>query len=186
MKTKTLELANEWGLDVVEITQGTNGYPEGLYKALKGFDYFENAEDFAEQVGGEVVLISKRDGHQFWKNNGRAYGGIQRASFINESKYEIFTDEGDFEEWCCQEVEYQMQCGFNLFDMKDTLETMCDTYDEIYGRCSDEMIVVDISDYTCESVEKVVTEIHDNDVTMYAIAVVDNDIDGYEAEGEDE
>ena len=59
MKTKTLDLAEDWGLEIVEVTKGKNGYPEGLYKAIVGFDYFKNAEDFAKQVNGEVVFLSR-------------------------------------------------------------------------------------------------------------------------------
>lgn len=93
MKTRTLDLAYEWGLNIVEVTQGTNGYPKGLYKAIVGFDYFENAEDFAEQVSGEVVLLSRRDGHALYTNNGRVYEGIERAKFIDEDRYEVFESE---------------------------------------------------------------------------------------------
>ena len=72
MKTRTLDLALEWGLDTAEeVTQGMNGYPSGLYKAISGFESFEDAERFADEVKGEVVLLTKRDGHQFWSNNGR-------------------------------------------------------------------------------------------------------------------
>lgn len=186
MKTRTLDLAYEWGLDIVEVTQGMNGYPEGLYKAVKGFDYFEDAESFADEICGEVVLLTKRDGHQFWTNKGRAYEGIDREKFINDSRYEIFTDEERFEDWCCDEIDSIMQGGFNLFDLKNTLHIMCHTYDEIYSRCSNEIILVDKVDYTCEAVEKEATEIHDEDVTTYAIAVVDHKTDEDETNEEEE
>ena len=185
MKEKTLNLAQEWGLDEVTITQGRNGYPEGLYKALIGFDYFENAEDFAEQVGGEVVLLTKRDGHQFWEKRGRAYEGIERAKFIDEDRYDVFSSELDFEEWCVGEIEHRMNMGFDLFEFKDMIEQMCDTYEDIRTRWRDEIAIVDTRDYTCETTEEYVTKIHDNDVTTYAIAVIDGDSEEETEEEED-
>ena len=182
MRTKTLELANEWGLDIIEITQGMNGYPEGTYKALKGFDTFEDAESFADEICGEVILVARRDGHSFWQNKGCAYEGIDRSEFINDSSYEVFTDEGEFEDWCCDEIECIMQGGFNLFEMKGAIEQMCDTYDEIWRKNNSEMVLVDRSDYTCEVVDKEVTELHDDDVTTYAIAVIEKELEENEEE----
>ena len=180
MKEKTLDLAYEWGLNIVEVTQGVNGYPEGLYKAIIGFDFFENAEDFAEQIGGEVVLLSRRDGHALYTNRGRAYEGIERAKFIDENRCEVFDSELDFEEWCVGEIEHRMNMGINLFEFRDMIDQMCDTYDDINGRCRDEIAIVDTRDYTCETVEKYVTEIHDEDVTTYVIAVIDYEIEDKE------
>lgn len=186
MKTRTLVLAYEWGLDVVEITQGVNGYPKGLYKAIAGFDYFENAEDFAEQVNGDVVLLSRRDGHALYTNNGRAYEGIERTKYIDDDKYEVFEDELDFEEWCVGEIDHRMDMGFNLFEFRDMIDQMCDTYEDIRTRCSDEIAIVDTRDYSCVTTEKYVTEIHDDDVTKYMIAVVDYETDEDETNEEEE
>lgn len=178
MKKRTLDLAEDWGLDIVEVTKGKNGYPEGLYKAIVGFDCFENAEDFAEQVNGEVVLLSRRDGHQLWTNKGRAYEGIESAKFIDEDRYEVFESELDFEEWCCEEIDSQMRGGFNLFDLKDKINQMCDTYDDIRTKGRDEIAIVDIKDYTCDTTDKYVCFIYDGDVTRYMIAVIDHETDG--------
>lgn len=185
MKTRTFDLADDFGLDIVEVTKGKNGYPEGLYKAIVGFDYFENAEDFAEQVNGEVVLLSRRDGHALYTNNGRAYDGIESAKFIDEDRYEVFESELDFEEWCYKEIEWHMNSGFNLFDLRDKIDQMCDTYDEIRTRGRDEIAIVDIKDYSCETTDKYVCSIHDDDVTTYMIAVIDHETDEDKTNEED-
>lgn len=186
MKTRTLDLAYDWGLDIVEVTKGKNGYPEGLYKAIVGFDYFESAEDFAKQVNGEVVFLSRRDGHQLWTNEGRAYNGIELEMFIDEDRYEVFESELDFKEWCCEEIEWQMNGGFNLFDLRDKIDQMCETYEEIRTKGSYEIAIVDIKDYTCETTDKYVCAIHDDDdVTTYMIAVVDHETDEDETNKEE-
>ena len=66
-----MEIAYERGLEVVETTQGMNGYPWGLGKAVIGFETFEEAQEVARESGGEVVDLSRRDGWQFWKNTGK-------------------------------------------------------------------------------------------------------------------
>ena len=185
MKTRTLDLASDWCLDFVEITEGMNGSPKNLHKALTGFDIFEDAEYFADEVNGEVVLLSRRDGHHFWKCHGRAFDGIERAKLIDEERYKAFESELDFEEWCCKEIEWQMNSGFNLFDLRNKIDQMCDTYDEICTKGSYEIAIVDIKDYTCETTDKYVCAIHDDDVTTYMIAVVDHETDEDETNEED-
>ena len=185
MKSRTLDLAHDWGLDIVEVTKGKNGYPEGLYKAIVGFDYFENAEDFAEQVNGEVVLLSKRNGHHLWTNKGRAYEGIEMANLIDENRYKAFENEIDFEEWCCSEIEWHINSGFNLFDLRDKIDQLCETYDEIRTKGRNEISIVDIKDYSCEISDMYVTSIHDDDVTTYMIAVVDHETDEDETNKEE-
>ena len=60
MKKFTEERAYEDGLELVTITQEMNGYPSGLYKAVSGFESFEDAECFADDINGEVVLLLKQ------------------------------------------------------------------------------------------------------------------------------
>ena len=186
MKTRTLDLAYEWGLNIVEVTQGVNGYPKGLYKAIAGFDYFEDAENFAEQVNGEVVLLSRRDGHQFWVNHGRQYEPLERAKYLDEDEDIVFTDEGEFESWCVGEIDHYMDGGVNLCDLRDMLDTMVDTYEEIVQRREDEVVVVDKRDFAAVSLHKYVTRIHDDDVTTYMLAVVDHETDEDEIEEDEE
>lgn len=175
MKEKTLELAQEWGLDEVTITQGMNGYPEGLYKAWIGFDYFEDAEAFADHIGGEVILLTKRDGHLLWVNNGRAYEGIDRAKFIDENKVEMFSNIDSFESWAMSEVESMVEMGDHLQDLRNACIGLCNISDDIYEMRDHEMCIVTKSNYDYEIVDRYVTRLHDDDVTTYAIAVIDGD-----------
>lgn len=185
MKTRTLDLASDWGLDFVEITEGMNGSPKNLHKALTGFDTFEDAECFADEVNGEVVLLSRRDGHHFWKCSGRAFDGIEREHYVDEEHYEIFKDEYDFEYWASQKISSKIGMGDNIFDLRNALTTMCKTYKEISDMCGGQIAIVDKSDYTCEIENEYVTKIHDDDVTTYMIAVVDHEKDEDETNEEE-
>lgn len=177
MKTRTEERAYEDGLELVTITQGMNGYPSGLYKAVSGFESFEDAEDFAKQVHGEVVLLTKRDGHQLWSNNGRQYEPLERVDYIDEESHIAFIDEDNFEYWALNELKAKLEMEDNLFDIRGAINEMCTTYNEIANRCGREIIIVDKKDFTCERVSEHVAIIHDDDVTTYMIAVVDHEND---------
>ena len=102
MKTRTEDLAYENGLELVEVTQGMNGYPSGLYKAVAGFESFEDAEDFAKDVNGEMVDLCKRDGHQFWSNCGRVWQEWKLTAEDYGDDYECVTD---WEDWWEDEKE---------------------------------------------------------------------------------
>ena len=186
MKTRTEERAYEDGLELVTITQGMNGYPSGLYKAVGGFESFEDAEDFAKEVKGEVVLLTKRDGHQFWTNNGRQYEPLERVDYIDEESYIAFIDEDNFEYWALDELKAKLEMEDNLFDLRSAINEMCSTYNEIANRCGGEITIVDKKEFTCERVSEFVTRIHDDDVTTYMLAVVDHETDEDERKEDDE
>lgn len=186
MKTRTENLASEWGLDFVEITEGMNGSPKNLHKALMGFDTFEDAECFAREVCGDVVLLTKRDGHQFWSNRGSAFNGIERCKFINESHEEFFSNIESFESWAIEEIEAKIGEGENIYDIKNASTIFCEIGDAIYEMREWEICIVNKGDYDFEIVNSECTRIHDDDVTTYAIAVVDHETDEDEANEEEE
>ena len=74
----------------------------------------------------------------------------------------------------------------NIFDLRDAINEMCGTYNEIANRCGGDITIVDKKDFTCERVSEYVTIIHDDDVTTYMLAVVDHETDEDEIEEEDE
>ena len=177
MKTMTEERAYEEGLELVTITQGVNGYPSGLYKAVSGFESFEDAEDFAKEVNGEVMLLSRRDGYQFWSNNGRQYEPLERAKFIDENDEIVFENGGSFEDWAQDEIRQMVEQHCSLVDLKAALIEMCATSFAIYESDATEVAVVNTLNYTCDITPKYATDIHDDDVTTYMIAVVDHETD---------
>lgn len=185
MKTRTLDLAYEWGIDVVEVTRGMNGYPKGLYRAIAGFDTYEDAKIFADEIGGEVVLLSRRDGHQLWTNNGRAYEGIEKAKYINEEEYKVFKKALDFESWAKEDIEEMLKIGEDVFSIRDTLDSICEIYEEINDMSEDSIALVGY-DYSYYIEDEYVATLHDDDVTTYMIAVVDYETDEDEVKEEDE
>ena len=63
------EIAQKEGLEVVTTTSERSGYPRCLTDALIGFNSFDQAVALAVIYNMTVVILHKRDGHQFWYNN---------------------------------------------------------------------------------------------------------------------
>lgn len=65
------ELAEQYNLDYIETTTGSNGYPQNLQFAITGFDSFEKAQELADMYNLRIESFEKRDGWQLWsrRNN---------------------------------------------------------------------------------------------------------------------
>ena len=95
-KLEDLEIyARKQGYDVVQVTDGLNGYPRNLHYAAIGFEDIEEAEKLAKATGGEVVTLRRRDGHQFYTEEGWTYKPFDLISIFSEfdSIAGIFTKE---------------------------------------------------------------------------------------------
>lgn len=77
------DIAQENGLQVVEITEGANGFPKNLTKAVTGFDSFEEAEKLAQETGTEVVELTKMLGWDLWTNEGTRFSPLR----LSEDEY---------------------------------------------------------------------------------------------------
>lgn len=61
---------HKYGARIIQITDGMNGYPRNLHYGLVGFDNFKDAEAAASEVGGEVRSLRRREGWQFYEDEG--------------------------------------------------------------------------------------------------------------------
>ena len=80
-------IADEQELTTAEVTQGTNGYPRGLYDVVLLNDSklsFEQMEKLAEKYGVQVVSLKQKAGWQFWENEGTAFDLYDYADFIEQ------------------------------------------------------------------------------------------------------
>ena len=60
-------IAEQNGLDVVNTTEGRNGYPIGIMPMLKGFESFEQFQTIASQYPNlNHFKLEKKDGWQLW------------------------------------------------------------------------------------------------------------------------
>lgn len=175
------EYADDHCLELVTTTEGTNGYPKNLKKVVTGFDTFEDALQCAREIEGEVCLISKRDGHQFWVNNGRTYEPIE----INEkwfSDNDVVIRGIPASDWW--KDEFQMlkdtllteddDCPSpkELIEIIQTFQTYSKLYDMIESLDENQQIYYEKGfPQNAEIVPICTMRYHDFDVHEYAIAV---------------
>lgn len=173
MKEITEKMVTEWGLGIVQVTQGMNGYPKGLYGAVVGFDCFDDALGFADHIGGEVVILSKRDGHDFWSNNGNIYAPIILNGDWFGDDVELVEPDGIDAWWSGKlyDIKYMEWCN------PAELCAYVMGVEEIYSNLKE------LGDNEQLKIENDVVEVipiecmhyHDNDVTDYMVAVIDKE-----------
>lgn len=141
----------------VEVTDGANGYPENLQKAVIGFSDFEEAEEFAAKVEGEIVMLHKRDGWQFWEGQGKEIEPIQvyKKDFGDDfNKYFPTITESEFAEWTASFLSENY--AESLEDMKKYLDERIELWEKIQDLEDDEFLVAEndtvvFDTYKCEA-----------------------------------
>ena len=152
----------------IEITTGRNGYPENLKFAFTDFETYEQAESFAKEYNGDVVLVQQRAGWQFWEEVDTICCPISVAEAYGE--FDIYDKESVAQE--IKELAKMQREGEG--DFAD-IRAM---WREYYNSMNDDEVVI----YDCANgdiLDKVkniddVTSFTDYDVMYYKIAVVDS------------
>lgn len=165
------EIIEEKGLGYVEVACGRNRYPRGVRKAAV-FDTQTEAEKFARENGGEVVLLRKRDGWQFY----RRLDNISLPYRFGVSDYSRSEDDILFEIRSADDINDALTDENAFRDMDGTAPATCpqEMRDAVaklqYG---DVIIAAFVGDALTEmcTFRAEDTKWHDNDVLGYQIAV---------------
>lgn len=80
----------------IEITEGQNGYPTNVHTGYCDFSNIEEAETYAKEVNGDVVILHRRDGWHLWESLGSAYGPIVRSEDDYGDMYRLFASKEDY------------------------------------------------------------------------------------------
>ncbi|MGL5713279.1 MAG: hypothetical protein ACRCX2_09690 [Paraclostridium sp.] len=67
---KLQKIAERHGLEIIETTDRSNGYPSNLKGAIIGFESFKQAEEIAEKYNLEITSFHKKDGWNFYYRTG--------------------------------------------------------------------------------------------------------------------
>ena len=70
MKTLIEDIAYENGLDLIQTTSESNGYPSNIKPAIIGFESFAEAQEIADKYDLSIEHFQKRDGWSLWFRNG--------------------------------------------------------------------------------------------------------------------
>lgn len=81
----------------VTTTSSRNGYPSNRLYAIVGtssngyFDNFSEAEEIANEVDGEIIIISQRYGWDLWTRGRTTFEPLEgNAMFINDEENSVY------------------------------------------------------------------------------------------------
>lgn len=165
-----LDYADSLGLQIVEVTEGRNGFPKNLSKAVIGFDTWEDAEKFTKETERQVVRMTRRDGHQFWFYKGRTFEPLKPTAEWFGDEYCTYDNEADW--W--NDAKGSLSAVLSDIEDIDSLQSMVNDMWEIHNEFDkqedDEMIVL-CGNTLYGTQKKQCMCWHDTDVTSYVIAV---------------
>ena len=146
-RIEIMELADENGLDWIEITEGRNGYPERLHKAIIGFDSFDKAAKFAEKYNLETKMFHKKDGWQLWEDQGWVNKPIEVTEEMYGDNYKIFPkmEESEFFEMEVEDVVNEID---NFNDLIEFVNDNEDIWEKIDQMEDDELVIAFCGNYS--------------------------------------
>jgi hypothetical protein len=71
-------------LTQIDITSGSNGYPDNIRIGYIGFDSFEEAEQFAKETKSRVRCFHKRDGWTLYECKGDQFGPLTVDDYLKD------------------------------------------------------------------------------------------------------
>lgn len=172
-REKCYDLAEQLGLDIVSVTEASNGYPQNVKLALIGFDNFEQAEEVARAHDLTIVSLYKRDGWKLWAEQGAACGPIKLSAEdygCDYMSYDSSWDEDDLAD--------DLRGAIDGIEELDDIFTIVDFYkklkEELDDISEDEQVIARMYDAdTIEIIKKETISWHDdaNSLTT-AIALI--------------
>lgn len=165
------DIAYENGLELIETTSGWNGYPQGLQKAIIGFDSFEQADELAKKNGLSIEIFSKRDGWNLWYRTGnKAWEPFERSAEEYGDEYRQYSKE-DLEGFYMHEVQPNVDAFDDFASLRDYLNGMEDVRDKIEDADDDELVLASFGGYY-DTIKKT-TMAYSYDTHHFAIGLID-------------
>ncbi len=172
-REKCYDLAEQLGLDIVSVTEASDGYPQTVQLALIGFDNFDQAEEVARAHDLSIVSLYKRDGWKLWAEQGAAWGPIKLGAEDYGDDYmscDSSCDEDDLAD--------DLRGAIDGIEELDDIFTIVDFYKKIKEQLDDiseaEQVIARM--YDADSIEVIKKEVmswHDDDnSSTTAIALI--------------
>lgn len=164
-KYEVYQLAEDNGLNVVETTEGVNGYPKNLNIAITGFDSYKEAKEFADEHNMEVVGLQKNDGWSLWEKS--KYGSTQLdATLFQSDDAKMFFDEDDLNDEINRLAEDAEDIP--LEDKMKAMRQFQSVYDELRYISNGELVVLENGE--AKTLDRFVTELkYDNKTIITAV-----------------
>lgn len=167
------EMIYLYDVDEVETTEGYNGYPSKLKKAYIGWENFEDAKKCADDLGMQVQVFTRKDGHTLWYRTGH----YADAPFVRNHEN---MNQGVNTWYPRTEEEYFQYCKERLSDGEfASLEEIADTASEmqrIYDRICDlaydgDRVLIELEYNNYDVVHETCMD-YEYDSTYYTIGII--------------
>ena len=144
MKKEQLQQLDTTELEVIEITRGMNGYPEGLgHFGLIGFENFEAAKKFASENDLDVVCFHKKDGWKLWEYEGAAYEPFENSDYLSKMGDDCnFHTDSDFDWYKDQLVELVQDCEGDFTAIEEKIQDIKKILEEVEKAGNDFEVIV--------------------------------------------
>ena len=119
------------GLEIVETTIERNGHPLHLIDAVIGFEDFEQAKEFADEHGLELIWLDKRDGWNLWHRGNNAYEPMKLRPEVELENFIVYGKDD------CQSVIDDMRSELLSVDHLSQLTSLICRYNEIVEEIKD-------------------------------------------------
>lgn len=173
MKRDLAEIASENGLQLIDTTANSTGYPEWLQKAIIGFDTFDQAEELAKENGLSIEVFQQHDGWDLWYRTGcTAYEPFRRSAEDFGDDYSEFSKD-DLEDFYENEVQPMVSEFESFDDLRSFLDQNEKIKDEIEDAEDDEIVITRSGEY-CDTIKER-TMSYNYDSHSYAIGLIDID-----------
>ena len=130
-REKCYDLAEQLGLDIVSVTEASNGYPQNVQLALIGVDNFEQAEEVARAHDLSIVSLYKRDGWNLWAEQGAAWGPIELGAEDYGDDYISFNSS------CSEDLADDLRGAIDGIEELDDIFTIVDFYKKLKEELDD-------------------------------------------------
>lgn len=157
-------------LTQIDITSGSNGYPENIRLGYIGFDTLEEADQFATETNGRVRLFHKRDGWQFYESKGDMFKPLTADNYIEDLGDNYYSVDADSIRELINDNVLEVDDDKLISFLKDQVEIL----EELEKASDDQTVICGYGKYY-ETVDNEMMSYHE-DVHTYEIGVeVEND-----------
>lgn len=167
---------NGKAFEIVETTSSSSGYPEGLKWALTSFEDWDEAEEAAKALDGEIISLRRRDGQQLWTRDGRVFEPYTRTPESDDEEIWPGGEQSAREYWDGERVILAdaLQRGELDVDGLAALAGKISKASEEIADADEEQGVITRRGEFVEVIDLRPMSYHDGDVTAYQIAVILN------------
>lgn len=167
-------IAYENGLQIVETTTATNGYPQECRFAIVGFGYFCDADFLSIKYGLRITTLYKKDGWALWvRNNDTTSSPLEITCEDYGDDYRDY-DGGSQRLYYEDEINSIDFLDFNNFsELKEFIEEREKVYNEIADASTDQLVITCNGRYF-ETIDKRAMQ-WSFDTNNYIIALVQDD-----------